>query len=53
MPMWKVDAVSRDEWERRMMRRYRIRQWVVLIVEIALIVGVCFLFEWLIREIQP
>ena len=53
MGLWKIDAVSREEWERRMLRRYRIRQWAVLAVEIALIVGACFLFEWLIREIQP
>ena len=53
MPMWKIDNISREEWERRMLRRYRVRQWAVLAVEIALIVGAYFLFEWLIREIQP
>ena len=47
MGIWKVDNVSREEWERRMMRRNNIRSWVITLVEIAAMAGVIWMVIWL------
>ena len=39
MGIWKIDNVSSEEWQRRQMRRYNIKQWSLVILEIALIIG--------------
>lgn len=53
MGLWKIDNVSRDEWQRRMMRRHHIHQWLVLIGQIALMAGAVLLIIWLCREVHP
>ena len=53
MGLWKIDTVSRDEWERRMMRRHNIRQWLITIGQILLIAGAVMVIIWLCREVHP
>jgi len=57
MGLWKVDNVSSEEWHRQQLRRHDIRQWVITIVEILLIVafvvGMWFLFEWASDQMRP
>jgi len=57
MGLWKVDNVSSEEWQRRMMRRHDIRQWTITVIEIlllaGLVVGVWYLFMWASEQIHP
>lgn len=53
MGLWKVDTVSRDEWERRMMRRHNIRQWLITIGQLLLMAVAVILIIWLCREVRP
>ena len=51
MGLYKVDNVSSEEWHRRQMRRHSIRQWCILILELAGMAGAVYLcilmFRWL------
>ena len=47
MGLWKVDNVSSEEWERRMLRRHDIKQWTITIIEIAGMVGAVIGIAWL------
>ena len=49
MGIWKIDNVSSEEWERRMMRRHDIRQWVITILQMAGMVGAVMFVIWLVR----
>ena len=57
MGLWKVDNVSSEEWERRMMRRHSIKQWTLTIIEILLLVGLVigmyYLVMWASDQIRP
>ena len=53
MGLWKVDTVSRDEWERRIMRRHDLRQWLITIGQLMLMAGAVLLIIWLCREVRP
>ena len=53
MGLWKTDNVNREEWERRMMRRHNIHQWLVLLVELALIAAAIIGIVWLFNEVHP
>lgn len=57
MGLWKVDNVSSEEWERRMMRRHEIRQWTITVIEIIMlagfVVGMWYLFDWACGQIRP
>ena len=46
MGLYKIDNVSREERERREMRRHSIRQWTITILEIGVIVGLVWLLVW-------
>ena len=51
MGLYKIDNVSREEWERRRMRRQEIWKWAILLLEIGALAGVIVLmvlaWEWL------
>ena len=47
MGIWKVDNVSKEEWERRMMRRHSIKQWALTILELAAMAGIIWMVIWL------
>lgn len=47
MGIWKVDNVSSKEWEKRMRRRHEAKQWMILLVEIALMVGAVLFVMWI------
>lgn len=51
MGLYTIDDVCRKERERREMRRHNIRQWLILIAELAAmagcVIGVIFLARWL------
>ena len=49
MGLWKVDNVSSEEWERRMLRRHDIKQWTITILQIAGMVGSVLLLIWLMN----
>ena len=53
MGLWKIDNVSREEWQRRMMRRHHIHQWLILIGQLILIAGVLLMVIWLSKEVHP
>ena len=57
MGLWKVDNVSSEGWERRMMRRHSIKQWTLTIIEILLLVGLVigmyYLVMWASDQIHP
>lgn len=53
MGLWKIDNVNREEWERREMRRHNIRQWVITLVQLALIAGAVLVIVWLCQEAHP
>ena len=57
MGLWKVDNVSSEEWERRMMRRHDIKQWTLTIIELllmaGLVIGVYYLFMWASSQMRP
>jgi len=47
MGLYKIDNVSKEEKERREMRRNDIRSWLVTLAEIAVMAGVVWLVIWL------
>ena len=51
--LYKIDNVSSEEWQRRMMRRHHIRQWIILIGELILMTGVVLALIWIAGEIKP
>ena len=53
MGLWKVDNVSSEEWQRRMMRRHNLWRWFVTILELALMAGVVLAFVWIANQIRP
>lgn len=53
MGLWKIDNVSKEEWERRMMRRHSIKRWLITIGEILLIAATIWWIVWVLKEIRP
>lgn len=57
MGLYKIDNVSSEEWHRRQMRLHTIKQWALVIMEIALIagfvVGMWFFLDWASYQIKP
>ena len=47
MGLYKIDNVSSEEWDRRMMRRHNIQRWVITILEIAAMAGAIWLMVWM------
>ena len=41
------------DWERREMRRHSIHQWLVLLVELALIAATIAGIVWIFRDVHP
>ena len=46
MGLWKVDDVS-SGWEKQMRRRHEAKQWLILLAEIALMVGAVLMVMWI------
>lgn len=53
MGMYKIDNVSSEEWQRRMLRRYNIRQWILLGVMILAVAGMACLMVWALGVMKP
>ena len=47
MGLWKVDNVSSVSWEKRMRWRHEAKQWLILLGQIALMVGAVLLVMWI------
>lgn len=48
MGLWKIDNVSREEWERRELRRHDIQRILITIGQIALMTGVLMATIWVV-----
>ena len=53
MGLYKIDNVSSEEWDRRMMRRHNIWRWFVTLLEIGFMVGVVLAFIWIANQLHP
>jgi len=53
MGLWKVDNVSSEEWERRMMRRHSIQRWLITLGQIALMVVTIGWIVYLLGAVGP
>ena len=51
MGLWKVDNVSSEEWQRRMMRRHNMWRWFVTIMELALMAGMVLAFTKIYKQL--
>ena len=47
MGLYKIDNVSSEEWDRRMMRRHSRIRWMITMAEIAALAGAIWLLIWL------
>ena len=52
MGIYKIDDVSSKEWDRKMMRQHNIRQWMILIGELALMTGVVLALIWIANQVH-
>ena len=52
MGLYKIDDVSSKEWDRKMMRKHNIRQWLILIGELALMTGVVLALIWIANQVH-
>ena len=53
MGLYKIDNVSKEEWERRMMRRHSIQRWIITLLEILFMVGVVLALIWIANQMHP
>ena len=57
MGLWKIDDVSKEEWERRELRRHDIQRILITIGQIALMVGAVvvtiLVVRWAMNEVHP
>lgn len=57
MGLWKIDNVSKEEWERRELRRHDIQRILITIGQIALMVGAVvvtiLVVCWAMDQIHP
>ena len=53
MGLSKIDNVSKEEWERRMMRRHSIQRWIITLLEILFMVGVVLALIWIANQMHP
>ena len=47
MGLYKIDNVSSEEWDRRMMRRHSRIRWMITLAEIAALAGAIWMVIWL------
>lgn len=53
MGLWKIDNVSRTEWERRARRQHEIHMWLLLVGQLILIGVVIAMIIWICGEFHP
>ena len=53
MGLYKIDNVSKEEWERRMMRKHSIQRWIITLLEIFFMVGVVLALIWIANQMHP
>lgn len=48
MGLYKIDNVSSEEWHKRKLRRHEIRQWIILLLQMAGLAIAVMVMIWLI-----